>query len=626
MSAVLLAGLPILGLLWVLSVPQMLGMRLVTQQVVTVLLGMGVAASLLHHPYFSRHVWIDILIAMLGLACWTLYAINFEKWMLTLAFRTPDMWVPGAIALVLLIEALRKSMGLALALLIWAVIAYGLWGDAIPGTLQAEVFAPTRTILYLYADSNGVPGLVLRVVVNLVLPFLIFGKLMELSGGMVFFNNLAQALVGHRRGGPAKVAIVASGFFGTLSGSTVANIMSTGVFTIPLMIKTGFRRTQAAAIESVASNGGQIAPPIMGATAFVMSEFLQIPYSEIALAAAIPAFLYFAVLFMKVDGLAIKRGLKGAPKSELPGVVETLKSGWVVILPIATLMYLLFSTGYNPGLSAVISSGVMFAMHVIAVRFRVDWRAFARALLDLGREFFPILLIGGGAGIIIGLMNTTGFAFQISLALTQVGQTYGLFALLLLAAIVSIVLGMGMPTTAVYIVLVSVVAPAVVDFGVLPLGAHLFLLYFGLMSMVTPPIAVGSMVAARLAGANMWSTGFLGMRLGVTAYFLPFLWVFNPAVLLRGSLFEIMLVVSNVLAAAYLFKISLLKSPFHWMPERLYAVIAFASGILVFAATAIFGSASLAAVVCSVVVAGIALTRTRNAKTDAPEEADVINT
>ncbi|WP_290775719.1 TRAP transporter fused permease subunit [Hoeflea sp.] len=600
-----LVSMPVLGVIWALNLPQMLGMPFVTQQMVAVVLGIAVAAGLLAHPYFRTHVWIDVFLALFGALAWFWYAYNFKPWMVTMAFRTPDIWIPGLIGLVLLAEALRKTMGVIIAGLVWAVAAYGFLGDHIPGMLQASVFAPTRTIIYLYADSNGVPGLVVTVIVTLVLPFMVFGKAMEIANGMTFFNNLALAAVGQRRGGPAKVAVVASGFFGMMSGSTVANIMSTGIFTIPVMLRTGMTRVQAAAIEATASNGGQIAPPIMGATAFIMAEVLQVPYSDIVIASTIPAFLYFLTLFFKVDAMATRNNLKGLDRSEIPTVGETLKDGWEILISLAVLLYLLFATALNPGLCALIASVVIMAVYAVKIRFRFNLAQLWNALVNLGQEFGPLMLIGGAAGVIIGLLNSTGFAFQLSLALTHMASAYGLVALLVLSALVAIVLGMGMPTAAVYIVLVTVVAPTMIDLGVEPIAAHMFLLYFGLMSMVTPPIAIGSIVAARLAQANMWTTAFLGMRLGVVAYILPFVWVYNPALLMQGTTTEIVATLFNTVVAAYLLKLSMLESPIRALPNWLYEAAVMIAGLAVMVVTAAFGGFDLATII--VTAAGVAI-------------------
>lgn len=592
-----LIAMPAIGILWVLSVHQYLGLSLVTQQVVAVMIGLGLIAGLLSFPYFKNFLAFDVILALAGAVAWFWYAYNFREWMVTMAFRTPDMWIPGILGLVLLIEALRKTMGIIIATLVWVIVLYGFLGDHLPGMMEAAVFAPTRTVLYLYADSNGVPGLVVTVIVTLVLPFMVFAKAMEIANGMTFFNNLALAAVGHKRGGPAKVAVVASGFFGMMSGSTVANIMSTGIFTIPMMIRIGMKRAQAAAIEATASNGGQVAPPIMGATAFIMAEVLQVPYSEIVVAAAIPAFLYFLTLFFKVDAMAIKNELKGLDPSEIPSFKETLKGGWEILISLGFLMYLLFASPLNPGLCALIASVLMLAIFAIKSKFRFDYKQLVEAVLSLGKELGPLLLIGGAAGIIIGLLNSTGFAFQLSLALTHIAKAYGIMALLGLSALVAIVLGMGMPTAAVYIVLVTVVAPTMIDLGVVPIAAHMFLLYFGLMSMVTPPIAIGSIVAARVAGANMWTTGFLGMRLGIVAYCLPFIWVFNPALLMEGTPVEISATLFKTIVAAYILKLSMLKSPFSAVPSVVYETGMMIIGLTVMAATAVFGTFDLGSLI-----------------------------
>ncbi|MCA0921452.1 TRAP transporter permease [Pseudooceanicola nanhaiensis] len=598
--------LPVIGVLWILNVPQLLGFALVTQQIVGLMLGFAVAVAFLHHPYCEKSAGLDLILALAGAACWFWYALNFKEWMVTMAFRPPEIWVPGIFALLLLAEALRKSMGIAIAILVWLVTVYGFFGDLVPGMLQASVFAPTRTVIYLYADSNGVPGLVITVIITIVLPFMVFGKVMEVAQGMSFFNGLALAAVGRRRGGPAKVAIVASGFFGMMSGSTVANIMSTGIFTIPMMIRTGMTRTQAAAIEAVASNGGQVAPPIMGATAFIMAEVLQVPYSSILVAAAVPAALYYLVLFFNADAMAVTNGLKGLEEHEIPSFKETMKEGGEILISIGVLLYLLFATGYNPGLCALIASASMLVIYGIRIRFRFDGPELLAAVRSLGEEVVPLVLIGGAAGVIIGLLNSTGFAFQLSVTLTHLATEYGLFALLLLSGLVAIVLGMGMPTAAVYIVLATVVAPTMVKLGVAPMGAHLFLLYFGLMSMVTPPIAFGSIVAARLAQANMWRTGFLAMRISLPAFVLPFVWVYNPAALLDGTALEIAIVLSNGLVASLLLKQSMLGSPVRQVPGWLCSAALTVLALLTMGATALTGPTSPWAVAASVAAAAVA--------------------
>ena len=543
---------PIIGVVWIFSVLDYLAITLTFQEVIGTILGIAMAAAFIKHPYGKAASVLDLVLAILAILSWLWMAVNFDDWMVGMHERTPDKWVPGIFAIVLMLEALRKACGRVITILVWVAIAYAYFGHLLPGALEADVFPPTKTILYLYADNNGIPGLVLRVVVQLVLAFIILGKLMEVSGATRFFTDLALAFMGHRRGGPAKVAVVASSAFGTISGSAVGNIMSTGIVTIPMMKRTGFSAHYAAAIEAVASNGGQIAPPVMGATAFIIAEFLEVAYIEVVIAAAIPAVLYYLVLFLQVDAIAKRFGLEGLPRSELPKVVAVITSGWIFVLPFAVLIYFLFWLGYNPGLSAMYAGGTLLALSIIKnmrLPNRAEWADF---IFGSGENLVPLILIAGGAGVVMGVLNSTGLAFQLSIILTEIGERSGIFIMLLLTAFISIILGMGMPTAAVYIILATVIAPALVEMGLQPMAAHLFLFYFGLLSMLTPPVAVASMVAAGLAGSDMWKTGIVGVQLAAAAYLMPFLWVFNPALVMQGSWTAIVYVTLSAATAGFL--------------------------------------------------------------------------
>jgi TRAP transporter 4TM/12TM fusion protein len=589
----------ILGLLvamtvaWVLKIPDRLGFALITQQVIAIVLGLTVAASFLS-PRNSSPLsgWADLLLAAFGMASWFWLAWNFNDWMLTLAYRTPDMWIPGAIAIVITVEALRRAAGLTITMLVVLMLAYVFLGEMLPGVLQAESAPPTRTILFLYADSSAILGVVLSIIVGLVLPFIIFGKMMELVGGMSFFSDLSLALLGRWRGGPAKGACLASASFGMLSGSTVANILSTGIVTIPLMKRTGFKSHQAAAIEAVASNGGQIMPPVMGATAFIIAEFLQIPYSEVVFAALVPAVIYFLVLFVKIDAIAATENIAGLGADELPSLRDTLKGSWIFFLPLALLIYLLFFASVDPGSSALLTSVAILVLSLFSRQNRPRLGDVWRSVEGAGRESLPVILIGAGAGVVIGVMNFSGFAFQLTLGLTALAETYGLFIMLLMTALVAIILGMGMPTVAVYVVLVTIVAPTVVDMGVFPLGAHLFLFYFGIMSMITPPIALGSIVAAQVAGAEIWRTGAFGVRLGISAYLLPFLWVYNPALLLEGTTVEKVILFINIVAAINLLRASMLPKVIPNVADKVSHTALVIIAVFVGGATVWFGTES----------------------------------
>ena len=589
----------ILGLLvamtvaWVLKIPDRLGFALITQQVIAIVLGLTVAASFLS-PRNSSPLsgWADLLLAAFGMASWFWLAWNFNDWMLTLAYRTPDMWIPGAIAIVITVEALRRAAGLTITMLVVLMLAYVFLGEMLPGVLQAESAPPTRTILFLYADSSAILGVVLSIIVGLVLPFIILSKMMELVGGMSFFSDLSLALLGRWRGGPAKGACLASASFGMLSGSTVANILSTGIVTIPLMKRTGFKSHQAAAIEAVASNGGQIMPPVMGATAFIIAEFLQIPYSEVVFAALVPAVIYFLVLFVKIDAIAATENIAGLGADELPSLRDTLKGSWIFFLPLALLIYLLFFASVDPGSSALLTSVAILVLSLFSRQNRPRLGDVWRSVEGAGRESLPVILIGAGAGVVIGVMNFSGFAFQLTLGLTALAETYGLFIMLLMTALVAIILGMGMPTVAVYVVLVTIVAPTVVDMGVFPLGAHLFLFYFGIMSMIPPPIALGSIVAAQVAGAEIWRTGAFGVRLGISAYLLPFLWVYNPALLLEGTTVEKVILFINIVAAINLLRASMLPKVIPNVADKVSHTALVIIAVFVGGATVWFGTES----------------------------------
>lgn len=589
---VCLALVPALGVVWILGLPDYMRWGLVSAQVLGIVLGLAVGAAMIRYPYREKAGMLELGLGVMGMLSWFWMAWNFDAWLLSMGERTPDMWGPGLVAIVLMMEGLRKAAGRVIAALVWILIAYAFLGDSLPGLFRADVFPPTKTILYLYSDTNGVPGLVLRVVTEIVLAFIVFGKMLEASGATAFLNDLALSWMGHRRGGPAKVAVVASGAFGSISGSTVANIMSTGVVTIPMMKKSGFRAEHAAAIEAVASNGGQVTPPVMGATAFIIAEFLEISYGEVVIAAAIPALLYFFVVFLQVDAIAVRLGIKGLPRSELPRAGRTLMAGWVYLLPIAILLWYLLGEGFNAGISGLYACGALLVLILIKRRgllSRAELRGF---FVGSGENLVPLVLIGGAAGIIMGVLNSTGLAFQLSLMLTNVAESAGILVMLLLTAVICIAFGMGMPTAAVYIVLVSVVAPALTKMGLPPLAAHMFIFYFGLLSMLTPPVAIASMVAAEIAGSDMWRTGFLGVQLAITAYLLPFLWAFNPAILLDGSWQAVLIVFATCVVAGMMIGQSAMVIGVRSMGGTPGAVALFAGALIVGSATLWIGPMS----------------------------------
>ena len=548
-----LTGLiPVLGLAFVLSLFNILGTPMVMEEFLGIMLGLGTAAVLLRHPVGERAGAIDIALALIGLAAWLYMAVRYDDWILDAANRPFAKWGPAALAMALLLRGLWTSCGRPIAILFGCFILYGLFGHHIPGEMQAFYQKPEKLAIYLYADSNGIPGAVLRVVCTIVLVFVIFGKLLELTGASAFLTDLAMSLLGRKRGGPAKVAILASAAFGSINGTTVGNIISTGVVTIPLMKKNGFKARDAGAIEAVASNGGQIAPPIMGATAFLIADFLQIPYSEVVLAATVPAVLYFLGLFIQVDVIATRQGMRGLKASELPQVAQVMRVGWVYLIPIALLVWLLIGRGYEPARAGIYASLALLLLALVRFRRLPSLAHLREAVVGSGEAILPLVMIGGGAGIAIGVLNISGLGFQLAAGLAGLAESSGLFVMLVVTALVCIVLGMGMPTSAVYIVLSIVLAPSIVGVGVEPLAAHLFLFYFGLLSMLTPPVAVASYVAANIAGASMWATGMAGLRFAAVGFILPFIWVYNPALIGVGTAFQVGLAIVTALLASAL--------------------------------------------------------------------------
>ncbi|MFN3146580.1 MAG: TRAP transporter permease [Paracoccaceae bacterium] len=602
LRALLLPALPILGILWLMDAPFHLGFAVVTAAFLSVMAGVSTALAFLIKPFGERPGWIEILLALAGMAAWFWGAWNHADWLVDFANRGIGKWGPGVVGIVLLLEGVRRVCGLPVALVAVVCLVYAFVGHNLPGNLEAPYTAPARVVLYMYSDTNGVPGLVMGVASTVVLGFVVMGAVMGAVGASAFFTDAALGLMGGRRGGPAKVAVVASTLFGSISGSTVGNVMTTGVVTIPLMKRTGFKPHVAAAIEAVASNGGQLAPPVMGATAFLIAEFLQVPYSEVVMAAAIPAAIYYLVLFLQVDLIAAREGLHGLPKSELPSIWRVLARGWVYLVPIGLLIWLLFWQGYQPGKSALYAALGMIVAGVVAGGPGRDWRALLRVFHEAGTTLVTLLLICGAAGLVIGSLNLTGLGFLMTNALSGVGETFGIFPMLAVTAVIAIFLGMGMPTAAVYIVLSIILAPALTRMGMVPMAAHLFIFYFGLLSMLTPPVAVASYTAGALANAGLWQTGLAGMRLGAGAFILPFLFALNPALLGYGTLFEDAVAITTVVAGSYLLASALVGIGSGARAIGVQAALVAAAGI-VGTATLWLGTASPVALALAAAVA-----------------------
>jgi TRAP transporter 4TM/12TM fusion protein len=376
----------------------------------------------------------------------------------------------------------------------------------------------------------------MKIGTTVVISFLLLGQMLFLSGGSGFFTGIAMSGMGRYRGGSAKIAIAASSLFGSISGSAVSNVVSTGVITIPLMRDSGYSAESAGAIEAVASTGGQLMPPLMGASAFVMAEFLEIPYAEVVMAALIPAFLYYLALFVVTDLEAAKTGITRIAADKLPAAWPVLKAGWFFPLPFGVLIYGLFGANLRPEEAALYAVVTLLACAMVFgyEGKRAGPMMIIKALEETGRSCIELLLIVAVAGLMIGLLNISGLGFALTYSLVEIGGG-NLAVLLILAALICIVLGMGMPTLGVYVLVAALVAPSLVEFGVTKMAAHLFVLYFGMMSMITPPVAIAAFAAASLTRADAMRTGFAAVRFGWVAYVIPFLFVMSPGLLMAGD-------------------------------------------------------------------------------------------
>ncbi len=536
-----LTVMPIIGTFFVLDIPSYLGWSILREQYLGLILGMVLSCSFLLVPPYSKAArdrvpWYDIILSILGLITGLYITILYPKLVWDMALITQDRVILGTIIIVLIIEASRRTTGWLVASVGLLSLLYLRFTWLVPGMLGGPGTPWNRVTNYLYLDTHGIWGIALIVAAVIVLPFVLFGNLLFDIGGGKFITNVSMALFGRFRGGPAKIAVVASSLFGTISGVAVANVATTGVVTIPLMKRTGYRPHIAGAIEAVASNGGQIAPPIMGATAFVMAEYLQIPYREVAVAAIIPALLYYVAVFFQVDMEAGKAGLKGLPKEQLPPLKEVLGKSYLFIIPFFVLMYGLFIKAFSPEKSALITViPVLFLGFFITseTRFKLQW--ISDALYKTGRTMLELGAICALAGIVIGSFTQSGAGFLVSVYLDQMAGG-NIFLLLVIVAVTSMILGMGMPTISVYILLAVLLAPALVQLGVNPMAAHMFIMYYGCVSLITPPICVAAFAAAAIAGANPMRTGVTASRLGIIAYIVPFLFIYFPELLFQGPL------------------------------------------------------------------------------------------
>jgi len=457
----------------------------------------------------------------------------------------------GAVALGLVLEAVRRTTGWALPVIATAFLLYAYLGNHMPDLIAHRGFSVSRIIGQLYLTSEGIYGLPMNISATLVFNFVLLGAFLKATGTGQFFIDLALALFGRVRGGPAKVAVVASSFFGSISGSAVANVVGTGSFTIPLMKSTGYRPIFAGAVEAVASSGGQIMPPVMGAAAFLMAELLEISYFKVVVAALIPAILYYVAVFCAVDLEAARLGLRGLPRERLPLLSRLVRTRSYFLIPPATLVALMGAWHLSPNLSAFWTLWAAVAVGMIRPETRLGPRQFLATLREGALASLPIVAACAASGIILGVINLTGIGLRLSSVIVKLASGEVLI-LLFLTMITCLVLGMGLPVTAAYLIPALIVGPALKDMGVPTLAGHLFILYFGVISNVTPPFALAAYAGAGIAGSDPMRTGILAFRLGIPGFILPYMFVHSPALIMEGPWPSVLLAVVTAVAGVML--------------------------------------------------------------------------
>lgn len=487
------------------------------------------------YPFSSKmnkngFYWVDVILAAVSGACALYITVNYE----TLIYRAGDYtaldYIVGGIAILLVIEAARRVVGLPIAVIASIFLIYAKVGPYMPGFLNHRGYSIERIIGHMYYTTEGILGVPIGVASTFIFLFILFGSFLEKTGIGKFFIDLANAVAGFAAGGPAKVAVLTSALEGTVSGSSVANTVGSGSFTIPLMKSLGYKPEFAGAVEAAASTGGQIMPPIMGAAAFLMAEFIGIPYLEIAKAAAIPALLYFTGIFIMVHLEAKKLGMRGLKKEELPKLSKVLKERGYLFLPLAGIIYFLVK-GSTPIKAALYGLLLAILASLIRKETRLSFKDFLEALENGARGALGVSIACACAGIIVGTITLTGLGLKLGNGLISLSGG-NLLLTLIFTMISSLILGMGAPTTANYIITSTIAAPAIVMLGIPVLCAHMFTFYFGIIADITPPVALAAFAGSAIAKSNPLKTGINASKLAIAAFIIPYMFVFNPALLL----------------------------------------------------------------------------------------------
>lgn len=477
---------------------------------------------------------IDWLLIVLIIVASAYVILNYNQYVGDMQNNklTTEIIVLGGVMLLVVLEIARRVLGNILPLIAIVCIMYALFGNYIPGLFGHRGYSIQRVLLAVFSD-RGVYGTPIATSAANVYLFLLFAAYLNVSGADIIFQDIAIALAGSKRGGPAKMAVIASAFFGTISGSVVANVVSTGAFTIPLMKRNGYRGEFAGAVESVASTGGQIMPPIMGAAAFVLSSVAGLPYATVCIAAFLPAVMYYLCLLKMVDLEAVKYNLKGLSQEEIPNLKDSIGRAMKLFVPVAVLLITMLGLGFTPMKSAIYAIAAIIICGLLDKRDRLTGKRILDGVVRGAKSLCTVVSACACAGIVVGMFSLTGLGLKFSNFIIQLGGN-AMIPSLILSMLVCVILGMGLPTTAAYIVCATAIAPALTGLGIPVLAAHLFLLYFACISAITPPVAVAAYAASGIAEANPMRVGMEAVKLGITGFILPFAFVANTGYLTLG--------------------------------------------------------------------------------------------
>lgn len=526
-------------------------------------------------PWMHVIDWLCVLMTITSIT----YLIIIDR---TIDARTilVNKWdiVFGIMFLTMLLEATRRAVGKALAIVVGVFVIYFFTGKYLPGFLKFAGLSLKKFISVMYLSSDGVFGTALYSSAAFIVLFIILGAIFQETGIGQFFTDLATLGFGKYSGGPAKVSVVASGFFGSISGSTIANVISTGTFTIPLMKKSGFDENYAGAVEAAASTGGQIMPPVMGATAFLIAQILNISYFDLVKAAAIPAILYYVGVLLTVHLHAKKLGLKGVPKEAMPDKKNILMHLYL-ITPLILLLVLMGVFKYTVTRAGLWTIALTVLLVELDPKTRINWKRFKGIVRGTVNGMIPVAIACAVVGIITGVVMATGIAFRLSSILLDLAGGR-MFLLLILTMIASLIMGMGLPTTAAYMVLEVLVAPALITMGVSAIAAHLFILYFGVISNITPPVALAAYAAAGLAKGAPAKTGVKAFQLAISGFIVPFMFIYNDVLLLKGSFLPILGGVATALIGVYCLSAAMERFFFRWKITIPEVVLMIAAAIL----------------------------------------------